>query len=112
MTSRLWPLAATGIAGVLAPHVLVFCSGFLEGIVTLDQFEKLYCDTVSRFVDDPAITTPNGRNEATVFRLDRGSVRRLGREATLIGLGHPSKYAGRAEWRQVVARALRAVAAV
>jgi len=89
------------------PLVIIF-----EGTVTLDQFEKLYCDTVASSIDGPSITTPNGRNQAKIFRLDRARVRCLGRDATLIGLGHPSKYAGRVEWKQVVARARQAIAAI
>jgi len=51
------------------------------------------------------ISTPNGRHPACLFRAVQAGVRCLGRDATLIGLGHPSKYAGRAEWRAVVAQA-------
>lgn len=81
------------------------CAIFFEGTVTLDQFERLYTEDVSRFRDGPPVTTPNGRNHATIFRLDDGHVRCLGRRVTLIGLGHPSKYSSRAEWHQVIARA-------
>lgn len=86
------------------PHAILF-----EGTVTLDQFERIYCEDVSRFQDGPPVTTPNGRNHATIFRLDSGHVRCLGRRVTLIGLGHPSKYAGRAEWHEVIARARRVI---
>jgi hypothetical protein len=89
------------------PRAILF-----EGTVTLDQFEKLYCDSVSRFLDGPSVTTPNGRNQAAIFRLDRAHVRCLDREVALIGLGHPSKYSGRVEWRQVVTRASNAIAAI
>lgn len=77
----------------------------LEGVVTLDKFIKRYCVGEVRQMRGVDISTPNGRHPACLFRAVQAGVRCLGRDATLIGLGHPSKYAGRAEWRAVVAQA-------
>lgn len=76
----------------------------LEGKVTLDKFEKLYCGTVTAQLDGPPITTPNGRSNACIFQADRALVTCLGRDILLVGIGHPSKYAGRKEWHSVLAR--------
>jgi uracil-DNA glycosylase len=49
----------------------------------------------------PAITTPNGRSEACLFKEGVARVPTLGREVSLIMVGHPSKYGSRAEWPAV-----------
>lgn len=87
------------------PYVIIF-----EGTVTLDKFEASYCTSVAQFIDGVRITTPNGRNAATIYRSDRAFVRCLRRDVTLIGLGHPSKYSTRMEWTDVIASARNTIA--
>ena len=82
----------------------------LEGVTTLDEFEKAYCTGVRQSVDGETIKTPNGRNSANIYRYDTARVECLGRTVKLIGLGHPSKYAGRVEWSRVMLRAKAALA--
>lgn len=90
----------------VGPALILF-----EGTVTLDKFEANYCTSVTKFIDGPAITTPNGRSRAAIYRADRGFVRCLNREITLVGIGHPSKYSGRTEWNEVVSRSRNTVEA-
>jgi hypothetical protein len=76
----------------------------LEGIDTLSRFARHYCSGVPQDITGREISTPNGRHRARIFQASRGQVRCLAREALLIGIGHPSKYAGRTEWSAVVSR--------
>ena len=87
---------------------LIIC----EGTTTLNAFEKGFCTSVSQHVDGHEITTPNGRHRAAIYRSDTAFVDCLGRRVVIIGIGHPSKYAGRAEWTTVVNRASSAMRGV
>ncbi len=77
----------------------------LEGMTTLDEFGASYCSEVSRDVDGASVVTPNGARKARIYRADSAVVRCLDRRVTLVGVGHPSKFAGRREWKEVVQRA-------
>ena len=73
-----------------------------EGKSTLDRFESLYCGTKEQEVDGRAVFTPNGRHNALIYRADRAHVNCLARSCMLVGIGHPSKYSARVEWRDVL----------
>lgn len=66
-------------------------------------FVRHHCERKS-LREDPSsrIFTPNGLREACVFLAARARVSALGREASLFMVGHPSKFAGRAEWPSVI----------
>ena len=74
-----------------------------EGKTTLEKFEHLYCSDIEIRIDGKAVYTPNGRSSALIYRADKATVNCLGQKCHLIGIGHPSKYATRAEWRDVLA---------
>ena len=82
-----------------------------EGASTLRQFKKHYCDGVDEDIDNVRIETPNGANSARIYKADRAHLIDLNREVTLLGIGHPSKYAGRQEWRSVVQAASKLLSA-
>lgn len=81
----------------------------LEGTKTLGAFAAKYCETVEPCADGDPITTPNGRVPASIYQLSNATIRCLGRPAQLLGLGHPSRYATRAEWPLVLERSRRAL---
>ncbi len=81
----------------------------LEGTTTLDKFEEYYCTDVSSKTDGPVIRTPNGRNMARIYQADIAEVSCLEKPVTLIGIGHPSKFSGRKEWREVTSRTRKAL---
>lgn len=49
------------------------------------------------------IFVPNGRSDASIFRSAQARVTALDRTVPLLMVGHPSKYAGRAQWQEVLA---------
>jgi hypothetical protein len=77
---------------------LIIC----EGKSTLDKFEDLYCEKMEQEVDGRTVFTPNGRHNALIYRADRATVNCLGRSCLLVGIGHPSKYSSRGEWKYVL----------
>jgi len=81
------------------PLVIIF-----EGMETLKKFRQLYCTTVTSQKDNNPLTTPNGRNNARIFETNFAKVTCLTQRILLIGIGHPSKYALRAEWSNVLTR--------
>ena len=81
----------------------------LEGTKTLKAFERHYCGAVEPCVDGERIMTPNGKVPASIYQFDKATIRCLGRSALLVGLGHPSRYAARAEWSTVIERSKRAL---
>lgn len=93
-----------GIIRAVSPTHILF-----EGTTTLDKFEQFYCETVDSEVDGPSVTTPNGSRLARIFRVVEALVGCLGRRTRLLGIGHPSKYAGRMEWQSVLQRSKRAL---
>jgi hypothetical protein len=54
------------------------------------------------------ITTPNGSNTATIFRTFSGELT-SGVEVSAFAIGHPSRYASRREWRDVITASSAAV---
>ena len=80
----------------VSPDTILF-----EGINTLDLFEQNYCEDVRRSIDKVDIRTPNGRYAARIYRGDEANVRVLGKSIKLLGIGHPSKFAGRTQWGAV-----------
>ncbi len=72
-----------------------------EGIGTLEKFEKHYCENVNEFADDTKIHTPNGKNEALIYKADEGIITILSQSTKLLGIGHPSKYSYHAAWTDV-----------
>lgn len=81
----------------VAPTTIIF-----EGISTKKHFEKHYCEEVEKEIDNINVETPNGRYNARIYMADRARLTDSGRKVLLLGIGHPSKYSGRAEWRDVV----------
>jgi hypothetical protein len=77
---------------------LIIC----EGKSTLDKFEALYCKKMKQEVDGKTVFTPNGQHNALIYRADKATVNCLGRSCLLIGIGHPSKYSSRGEWKYVL----------
>jgi hypothetical protein len=77
----------------------------LEGTTTLKFFLERYCTEVDPQVDGQAVTTPNGKNLAIIYREEKALVSALGRKVPLVAIGHPSKYGARREWEQVMSRA-------
>jgi hypothetical protein len=66
-------------------------------------FKTYHCELESVEEDDrPLIVTPNGKANARIFLSARGRVCGLNRTVPLFMVGHPSKYAGRNEWPEVV----------
>lgn len=109
-------LAASELAGLreakpFVERMIARCAPQLvicEGMTTLKAFERHYCTDVLKHADGPEISTPNGRNRAAIYTLDRAFVHCLDRDVLVIGLGHPSRYAKRKEWTEVVGRACSA----
>ena len=66
-------------------------------------FKKLHCEpgSVKEFAE-PQVFTPNGKANACIFLSAHARVIGLNRMVPLFMVGHPSKYAGRGEWPQVV----------
>ena len=77
---------------------LIIC----EGITTLDNFERYYCSSVEEEIDGQHVTTPNGRHLARIYRADKAHMISSGTSVILIGIGHPSRYSGRREWKDVI----------
>ena len=67
-------------------------------------FKAFHCEPRSITEDaEPQIFTPNGKANACIFISAQARVLGLNRTVPLFMVGHPSKYAGRSEWPQVVA---------
>jgi hypothetical protein len=84
------------IVGVTNPKLIV-----LEGTQTGRLFADAHARTWVPRSGTPVITTPNGRHSATIFNvfdalLDGGS------KVVAIVIGHPSRYAARKEWSDVI----------
>ena len=77
----------------------------LLGSTAFDAFVGEHCEPDSLVVnaEPPQLFTPNGRSNACMFRSARANVAALGREAALLMVGHPSKYARHGVWRDVCA---------
>ena len=68
-----------------------------------DLFVAEHCERGSIMKNaEPQIFTPNGRSNACIFLSAQARVKGLDRVAPLFVVGHPSKYAGRAEWPKVL----------
>ncbi|MCZ2074157.1 MAG: uracil-DNA glycosylase family protein [Bryobacterales bacterium] len=66
-------------------------------------FKEVHCEPPSIREDSkPRVFTPNGRANACIFLSAQARVIGLNRTVPLFMVGHPSKYAGRSEWPQVV----------
>lgn len=76
----------------------------LEGKQTLELFVKNYCTSWESTVDGEPVTTPNGKYRAVLYQARQGFVQVLQRNLPLVSIGHPSKYAARHEWREVISR--------
>ena len=66
-------------------------------------FKTFHCEP--RSVEEnaePQVFTPNGKANACIFLSAQARVLGLNRTVPLFMVGHPSKYAGRTEWPQVV----------
>jgi hypothetical protein len=93
------PFVQELISRVSPSHII------LEGMTTLDAFAATYCSEISTDVDGATVVTPNGAHQARIYRADSVLVECLGKRVTLIGIGHPSKFAGRRQWAEVIQRA-------
>jgi len=68
-----------------------------------DLFVRFHCQARSVKEDaEPKIFTPNGKSDACIFLSAQAQVLGIDRRIPLFMVGHPSKYAGRNEWAQVV----------
>jgi len=68
-----------------------------------DLFVRFHCKYRSLIEDvESKIYTPNGKSDACIFISAQAQVLGLNRIVPLFMVGHPSKYAGRSEWTQVV----------
>ena len=66
-------------------------------------FKTLHCEGQSvKENAAPQVFTPNGKADACIFLSAQGRVIGLDRIVPLFMVGHPSKYAGRREWPQVL----------
>lgn len=76
----------------------------LLGSTAFDAFVVEHCDRGSLVVnaEPPEILGANGRHDARLFRSARAHVAALGRDVPLLMVGHPSTYARRDLWREVV----------
>ena len=83
---------------MVSPQTILFVSK-----TAYDLFAKWHCREGSVIEqDDARIFTPNGNNTACIFLRAEGYVESLGRQVSFLVVGHPSKYAGRAEWPAVI----------
>lgn len=64
-------------------------------------FVKYYCSNVKEENDD-FIFTPNGKNNACILKIATARINTTQSNARLIMIGHPSKYATRQEWHDVL----------
>ncbi len=86
------------IISIVSPICIV-----LSSKNAFDLFTRYHCRRGSVVIDSmPQHFTPNGANRACIYMRARGFVEALGTEVHLIMVGHPSKYASRAEWPDVV----------
>jgi hypothetical protein len=68
-----------------------------------ELFKRFHCEPGSiKENAAPKVFTPNGNNRACIFLTGKARVLGLGRALPLFMVGHPSKYAGRTEWQQVI----------
>jgi hypothetical protein len=68
-----------------------------------DLFVRFHCKSRSLVEDvESKIFTPNGKSDACIFISAQAQVLGLNRIVPLFMVGHPSKYASRSEWTQVV----------
>lgn len=80
------------------PSVVLLTSG-----TAYKLFAKHHCDPGSvRESAAQKVYTPNGKADACMFLSAQARVLGLNRTVQLFVIGHPSKYAARAEWPQVV----------
>ncbi len=81
------------------PQVILLLGGS-----AFDQFVVAHCAPGSASISAtaPQIRTPNGKSETSIFRSAQAHVNALGRDVPLIVVGHPSKYATRSAWPEVV----------
>ena len=86
------------LMNIVSPQGILFISK-----TAYDLFAKYHCraGTVAE-ESDSRILTPNGNNTACIFLKAQGYVESLGRVVPFFVVGHPSKYAGRAEWPAVI----------
>ncbi len=78
---------------VVDPRIILLVS---NGAYKL--FAKEYC-THLRVDPDSQVSTPNGRHRASLYRAANARLTVAGRDVRLVCVAHPSKYAGRQEWR-------------
>jgi hypothetical protein len=77
----------------------------LLGSSAYELFVAEHCEpgTLSVNASPSEVFTPNGRSNASIFRSAQAQVTTLDRTVPLLMVGHPSKYAGRARWPEVLA---------
>ncbi|AEI13180.1 hypothetical protein Celgi_2681 [Cellulomonas gilvus ATCC 13127] len=77
----------------------------LLGSTAFRAFVGEHCESGSLVVnaEPPEILGANGRHDACLFRSAHAQVPALGRDVPLLMVGHPSTYARREVWREVVA---------
>jgi len=76
----------------------------LLGGSAFDQFTAAHCapGSVTPNAEVSEIRTPNGKSQAMIFRSAHARVTVLGRDVPIIVVGHPSKYATRSAWPDVL----------
>jgi len=79
------------------------CAVLLIANTAYKLFKTFHCELQSiKESAEPQIFTPNGKANACIFLSAQARVLGLNRNVPLFMVGHPSKYAGRSEWPQVV----------
>jgi hypothetical protein len=75
-----------------------------------DLFARFHCQAGSIKEDAGGkLFTPNGKSDACIFLSAQAHVFGIDRSIPLLMVGHPSKYAGRSEWPQVVSSVKQAL---
>jgi hypothetical protein len=75
-----------------------------------DLFARFHCQAGSIKEDAGGkLFTPNGKSDACIFLCAQAHVLGIDRSLPLLMVGHPSKYAGRNEWPQVVSSVKQAL---
>lgn len=67
-----------------------------------DLFKRFHCESRSIKENESRVFTPNGKEPACIFLSAQAWVHGLDRTVPLFMAGHPSKYARRSEWSEVV----------
>lgn len=90
--------ALHSILETVNPRAVLLISG-----TAYKLFKKFHCEPQSiKENTETQVFTPNGKANACIFLSAEARVLSLNRTVPLFMVGHPSKYAGRSEWSQVV----------